>query len=353
MWQGLLQKVFLNNRVIDYLICCITIILGIIALNIIRRYVITRLRSFALRTATKFDDYLINIIERVVLPLLYFGVFYLGVRTLNLNPTIGKVIDVLGLVLLTYLGIRILGSTFEYLTLQHWLKHEPDSERVMKFRAILPAIKVIFWGLGLVFLLDNLGFKITTVIAGLGIGGVAVALAAQAILGDLFSYFAILFDRPFEVGDFIIIEDLSGTVEYIGLKTTRIRSINGEQVVIANKDLTNSRIRNYKRMERRRVVFRIGVIYETSLEQLKEIPNIIKNIISQIPEATFDRAHFFSYGDFSLVFEIVYFVNDRNYYKYMNIQQEINLRIKEEFERRQIKFAYPTKTVYFSKLADT
>lgn len=162
-----------------------------------------------------------------------------------------------------------------------------------------------------------------------------------------------MFDRPFEVGDFIIIEDLSGTVEYIGLKTTRIRSINGERVVIANKDLINSRIRNYKRMERRRVVFRIGVIYETSLEQLKEIPTIIKNIISQIPEATFDRANFFSYGDFSLVFEIVYFVNDRDYYKYMDIQQEINLRIKEEFERRQIKFAYPTKTVYFSRLAET
>ncbi len=155
------------------------------------------------------------------------------------------------------------------------------------------------------------------------------------------------------MGDFIIIEDLSGTVEYIGFKTTRIRSINGERVVIANKDLTNSRIRNYKRMERRRVVFRIGVIYETSLEQLKEIPTIIKNIISQIPEATFARANFFSYGDFSLVFEIVYFVNDRDYYKYKDIQQEINLRIKEEFERRQIKFAYPTMTVYFSRLAET
>ncbi|MCX7765301.1 MAG: mechanosensitive ion channel family protein, partial [Candidatus Sumerlaeia bacterium] len=187
---------------------------------------------------------------------------------------------------------------------------------------------------------------------GLGIGGVAVALAAQAILGDLFSYFAILFDRPFEVGDFIIIGDLSGTVEYIGLKTTRIRSINGEQVVIANTDLTNSRIRNYKRMERRRVVFRIGVRYETNLEQLKEIPVLIKNIISQIPEATFDRAHFFSYGDFSLVFEIVYFVNDRDYYKYMDIQQQINLKIKEEFARRQIKFAYPTQTVYLSRTAD-
>ncbi|MCK4428221.1 MAG: mechanosensitive ion channel family protein, partial [candidate division Zixibacteria bacterium] len=193
------------------------------------------------------------------------------------------------------------------------------------------------------------GFKISTVIAGLGIGGIAVALAAQAILGDLFSYFSILFDRPFEVGDFIILDDYLGTIEHIGIKTTRVRSLGGEQLVFSNADLTNSRLRNYKRMAKRRVVFKLGVTYQTTLEQVKEIPTIIKNIIQNITDTVFDRAHFSSYGDFSLVFETVYYVLSRDYNKYMNIQQEINFAIKEEFEKRGIEFAYPTQTLFLEK----
>jgi small-conductance mechanosensitive channel len=187
------------------------------------------------------------------------------------------------------------------------------------------------------------------VVAGLGIGGIAVALAAQAVLGDLFSYFSILMDRPFELGDFIIIDDYMGTIEHIGIKTTRIRSLGGEQLVFSNTDLTGSRIRNYKRMEQRRIVFRIGVVYQTPVEKLKEIPGIIKGIMDAIPEARTDRAHFASYGDSSLDFEIVYYVLTGDYNKYMDIQQEINLSLAEEFERRGIEFAYPTRTLFIEK----
>jgi small-conductance mechanosensitive channel len=303
---------------------------------------------WAARTQTTIDDFLIHIFEKTLLPVLYFGAFYLATQNLRLSPALTKLINVLGVIVLTVFGIRFITAIIGYTLKAFWLKEEdPAKERSLK--SINKIIKVIIWGIGITFLLDNLGFKISTVIAGLGIGGIAVALAAQAILGDLFSYFAIFFDRPFEIGDFIIVDNYLGTVEHIGIKTTRVRSLGGEQLVFANTDLTNTRLRNYKRMDKRRVVFQIGVTYQTTLQQLKEIPGIIRNIIEDINDTTFDRAHFFSYGDFSLIFEIVYYVMSRDYNKYMDIQQEINFRIKEEFERRGIEFAYPTQTLYLEK----
>jgi small-conductance mechanosensitive channel len=206
--------------------------------------------------------------------------------------------------------------------------------------------RIVIWGIAVVLLLDNLGVKITPLVAGLGIGGVAVALAGQTILADLFSCFAIFFDRPFEVGDFIIVGEFLGVVEYIGIKTTRIRSLGGEQIVFSNNDLTNSRLRNFKRMERRRVVFKLGVTYGTGVEQLKDAVAAITAIISGIDRALFDRCHFFAYGDYNLVIETVYYVLSPDYNVYMDVQQEINLRIKEEFRTRGIEFAFPTQRVY-------
>lgn len=204
--------------------------------------------------------------------------------------------------------------------------------------------------MGLVFLLDNLGFRVSAVITGLGIGGIAVALAAQAILGDLFAYFVIFFDRPFETGDFIVVEDKQGAVEYIGLKTTRVRSLNGEQLIFSNKDLTDSRIHNYKKMERRRAVFQLGVTYQTPLEQIREISGLVKQIIENQQDVVFDRGHFTKYGDFSLNFEFVYYILATDYNKYMDIQQTINLAIFELFEKKGIEFAYPTQTLFMTKV---
>ncbi|MCD6311734.1 MAG: mechanosensitive ion channel family protein, partial [Elusimicrobia bacterium] len=209
--------------------------------------------------------------------------------------------------------------------------------------------KVIVWSAALLFFLDNIGIEITSVLAGLGIGGVAIALAAQAVLGDLFSYFSIFFDRPFEVGDFVIVGEYMGTVEYIGMKTTRIRSLGGEQVIFSNSDLTNSRLKNYKRMLQRRVVFKVGVTYETPTEKLKAIPGVIKKAVEDAGNTVFDRSHFSSFGDFSLDFETVYYVKSGDYNKYMDAQQEINLTLKKEFEERMIDFAYPTQLVYLNK----
>ena len=348
MFQDILQQTFFHNRILDYLICLSTLLIGIIIIQIFKRILLNRLKAWAKETDTTIDDFLIPTILKNLLPPLYFGAFYLSIQGLTLNPALEKGINVLGLILLTIFGVRFLLAIIVYGLETYWVKKEKDIAKKQYLKGIFTAIKVIVWSLAIIILMDNLGIKITALVAGLGIGGVAIAFAAQAILGDIFSYFSILFDRPFEVGDFLIIGDCLGTVEHIGIKTTRITSLAGEQIVFSNTDLTNSRVHNYKRMNKRRVFFRLGVTYQTSLQQLKEIPVIITNIIKNVNDTVFDRAHFFSYGDFSLIFEVVYYVIGRDYNRYMDIQQEINFKIKEEFEKRGIEFAYPTQTLYLN-----
>ena len=213
-------------------------------------------------------------------------------------------------------------------------------------------INGVIWFLGLVFLLSNWGIEVTPIIAGLGIGGIAVALAAQNILGDLFSYFVIFFDRPFEAGDFIIVDDKMGTIEYVGIKTTHIRALGGEQIIIGNSNLTNSRIHNYKRMMRRRIVFTIDVEYGTPMEVLRKIPGMLKSIVEQQKPIVFDRSHFAAYKDWSLRFEVVYSVLSPDFNVYMDIQQAINFAIYQEFEKNKINFAFPTQSMFIKSDTD-
>jgi len=205
---------------------------------------------------------------------------------------------------------------------------------------------VAVWAAITLLALANLGFEITALIASLGVGGIAIALAVQNILGDLFAALSIIVDEPFVHGDFIIVEDYMGVVENIGLKTTRIRSLSGEQIVFSNQDLLNSRVRNYQRMEERRILFNFGVVYQTTEEQLDEIPAIVRSIIEEEEMARFDRAHFSDFGDSALEFEVVYYVLSSDYPVYMDTQQAINLEMVREFRDRGIEFAYPTRTVH-------
>ena len=207
------------------------------------------------------------------------------------------------------------------------------------------------WALALLFGLDQLGFDVTALVAGLGIGGIAVALAVQNILGDLFASAAIVLDKPFMVGDFIVVGTNAGTVEKVGLKTTRVRSLSGEQLVFTNAQLLNSQIRNFKRMQERRIAFSIGVTYETPLEKLRQIPAWLKAAVESRPQARFDRAHFKEYAEFSLAFEIVYYVLSADYAVYMDRQQAINLALFEKFAAEGVAFAYPTRTLYIRQEA--
>jgi small-conductance mechanosensitive channel len=268
---------------------------------------------------------------------------------LTLSPRLERVIDMVGIVLLTFLVVVFTVSLVRYGFEEYSRKRGEDATSDRALKGVIGLTKALVWVTGALFVLDNLGFKISTVVAGLGIGGIALALAAQSILGDLFGYFIILFDRPFEIGDFVVVGDYSGVIERFGIKTTRIASINGEQIVVSNKDLTDSRVRNYRRMAKRRVMFRVGVTYQTPVERLREIPGIVADIFRELEGTTLDRVHFFSCGDFSLIHEIVYFVDGNDYTRYMDLQQKVNLRLYEEFEKRGIEFAYPTQTLYLTK----
>jgi small-conductance mechanosensitive channel len=347
--KEILAQTYLGNTVNAYIIAFGIFVGGVIAVKILQKIILYRLKKWSEKTETTLDDFLVGAIEKSIVPLFYFGALYAGIASLKLSPEATNIFKIASLVLLTFFVVRFISNVIMF-TLSHFIrKQERGEEKVRQLRGMTVLINMVVWLIGIVFLMDNLGFDISAVIAGLGIGGIAIALAAQAILGDLFSYFVIFFDRPFEVGDFIVVGDKVGSVEYTGIKTTRIRALSGEQLVFSNTDLTNSRIHNFKKMERRRVVFKLGVIYQTSAEQLAEISSLVKSIIEKQEDVIFDRGHFASYGDFSLNFEFVYFIIGSDYVKYMDTQQKINMEIYQEFELKGIEFAYPTQTLYVNK----
>ena len=349
MINDFLQREFHHNRISEYLLCLAILLGGVLVVRVVEALVLRRLKAWAEKTPTTFDNFLVDRIHRTGAPLAYVGIAHSSLRILTLSPRLERVIDMLGIFLLTLIAIFFTVALVRYGFEEYMRKQGVDATRDRALKGVVGLTKAMVWIVGALFMLDNLGFKISTVIAGLGIGGIAIALAAQAILGDLFGYFVILFDRPFEIGDFVIVGDYMGVIERFGIKTTRISSLGGEQIVVSNKDLTDSRVRNYKRMAKRRVVFRLGVTYQTPAALLREIPGVVTDIFREITGTTLDRVHFFSYGDFSLIYEIVYYVDGNDYTKYMDLQQMANLRIYEEFEKRKIEFAYPTQTLYVTK----
>ncbi len=244
----------------------------------------------------------------------------------------------------------IVSRVFEVAFREYWYHKAPDRDE--KFhdgfvKSVWGVLRLFLWIVAFFIILDNIGVKINTILAGLGIGGIAVAFAAQSVLGDLFAFISIFLDKPFEVGDFLVIDaENKGTVEYIGLRSTRIRSISGELLIVPNRELTSIRLHNYRHMERRRVVLKFGVVYETPLEKLKEIPLLIKEIIDVQPQATFDRCHFDNLGDYSLDFECVYYVESNEFMVHMDVKQAILQRMMEVFREKGIEFAYPTQVLY-------
>ena len=297
MYTKILGHNFFGNNVSDYLIAGAALLVSFLIINVVVRYLIKHIKKFSEKTTTTIDDFLVTVLEKLAVPFLYILAVYISIKSLAFHPYFENGMNYFGLAVVMFFIARLVIMLVGYGFKTYLAKSGYDLSLEHSLQGVLVVIKVLVWGGAVIFFLDNLGFKISAVIAGLGIGGVAVALAAQTILKDLFSYFSIIFDRPFKVGDFIIIGDYLGTIEYIGIKTTRIRSLGGEMLIFSNSDLTDSRVRNYKLMEKRRVVFKLGVVYQTPTKQLKEIPKIIESIIKSVKDTIFDRAHFYSYGD--------------------------------------------------------
>ena len=344
----ILDNIYYDNTVRQYLIAFGIIFFGLLLIRLFKKSILTRIEKLTTNTRTRIDSYLVQSFDKYGIPAIYILTVYFGINYLIIPERVEEVLNVALIFAMTILGIRLVSSVVQTIFKGYLRRQENGEERLKQLSGLMLIINIFIWIVGLLFLFSNLGFDVSAVITGLGIGGIAIALAAQNILGDLFNYFVILFDRPFEVGDFLIIGDKLGSVEHIGIKTTRLRSLSGEQLIFSNADMTQSRIHNYKRMFRRRVVFNIGVTYQTSLPDLKRIPPIIRSIVEAREDTTFDRSHFASFDDSSLRFETVYFVTSPDYNLFMDIQQEINFRIYEEFEKLGIEIAYPTRTLYMN-----
>lgn len=316
------------------------------ALLFFRRLVITRWKAIAERTETKIDDFLVAVISRTSAPLLLGAALAIGALTLNLTEGVRRWVALA----LTALVIVQVGAWFSWLV-RLYVEHrfgegadeDPSKRTGMAILRIMAQTAV--WSLVALLLLDQVGVDITALIAGLGVVGIAVGLALQSVLGDLFASVSILLDKPFVVGDFIIVGDFSGTVEEIGIKTVRVRGLGGEQVIFANNDLLQSRLRNFKSMQERRILFQIGIVYETPVDKVEAVPAIIREIIEATENTRFDRAHFIRYGDFALVFEVVYYVQGNEFVTYADAQQKINLEIFRRLQAQGIDFAYPTQTL--------
>jgi small-conductance mechanosensitive channel len=342
-----------HNLLQSWLIGIGIAVLFLLAVLIVRRIVHKKMAAFAAGTPMVWDDIVVELIESLhalffLALAVYFGSLYLSLPK-NVATILAQAVAIIALLQAAMSSSHAV--TF-WVAHFHKKKIASNAAAVTTLTSVGFILRMTIWVILLLIGLSTLGVNITALVAGLGISGVAVALAIQNILGDLFASFSIVLDKPFVIDDFIIVDDYMGTIEHVGLKTTRLRSLSGEQLIFSNTDLLKSRIRNYKRMYERRVVFSIGVVYQTSHEQITRIPAMIRSAIEKNSQVRFDRAHFKGFGDYALQFEVVYWVLNPDYTVYMDIQQSINLDIFKQFEEAGIEFAYPTQSLFLQASPD-
>ena len=341
-----------GNSVQTWLLAGALALISLLALVFAKRFVVRHLGRLADRTQNDLDDLAAAVLDRTRGFFMIALAVMAGIQLLVLPQQVREAVQ--GLVFMaTLVQLAIWGNAAIGVFLKRYTtrKMEEDAESATTIRFVGFLLRLGLWVLIGMVALDTAGIDITALVAGLGVGGIAVALAVQNILGDLFASLSIVLDKPFVIGDFIIVGDMMGTVEHIGLKTTRIRSLSGEQLVFSNDDLLSSRIRNYKRMQERRVLFSFGVVYQTPRSQLERIPGLVREAVETQGNTRFDRAHFQKFGASSLDFEVVYYMLVPDYNAYMDTQQAINLALFERFEALGIQFAYPTQTLYVSDAA--
>lgn len=344
--SGAWQYEILSNSVGAYIVALLTFFVLVVVFKGTQMLIYRRLTKLAQKTKTDIDDTLIRIMKSLKPQFYWFVAFYLAVQSLSMNGVMAKVISVILIVWVVYQVIHALHILIDYVFRKVVMKQGGDESSEGALDLMSNIVKWSLWVVGLLVILSNLGINITSLVAGLGIGGLAVALAAQNILSDLFSSFSIIFDKPFKIGDFIVVNGNAGTIERIGIKTTRMKSLQGEEIVLSNKMLTSTELQNFGKMENRRVVITVGATYETPTTKLKKVPTILKEIVEAQAGVRFDRSHFKSFDDSALTFETVYYAETSDYTEHMDRQQAINFGIREAFETEGIDMAYPTRTVH-------
>lgn len=351
---NLLHTNLLNNSLLQWGIALAVVIGVMIGQRILQGVIVARVRRWTEKTHNTFDDLLINMLDDTKTFLVLVVAVYLGSLALRLPDDTQVALRTLALIALVIQAALWLNRAITYF-LRNYVRDraEDDDSGQTAYTALSFISRVVLWSMVLLLVLNNIpGVEITSLITGLGITGVAVALAVQNILGDLFASLSIVLDKPFVIGDFVVVDEFAGTVRHVGLKTTRLESLSGEELVFSNSDLLNSRIRNYKRMRERRAVFEIGVVYETPYDVVKTIPTMIREEIEEQEYTRFDRAHLREFGDSALVFEVVYYMLVPDYNTYMDTQQAVNLEIFRRFAEEGIAFAYPTRMLYTKEVRE-
>jgi small-conductance mechanosensitive channel len=333
-----------GNSLLRWLIACALVLVVLFVLLGLRRALRGYYKRMQATAHTEVLEVPLQVLSGTTLLFFVVVALFVGAQALVMPaPAVSIATSAITIALFWQAGAWAVKATSVWLERKRRQNMATDRAAVGSLGIIGFILNVLIWGMVVLLTLDNLGVNITALVAGLGIGGIAVALAVQNVLGDLFASLSITLDRPFVIGDFLIVGDFLGSVEYIGIKSTRLRSLNGEQIIISNADLLKARVHNFKRMRERRYAFSVGITYETSRERLAEVPAIVEAAVRAQPKTRFDRCHLLRFGDSALVFETVYIVTEPDYRLFADTQQAINFRLLEEFEERGIQFAYPTQ----------
>lgn len=343
---------FMGVPATDWAYAILTSVVSYIVIVYLLKFVTARLASLATRTETQLDDMAVQVLKRTHSLTVLIAALLIGAKLLPLPDRWDARFD--------HLWFLVIGFQLS-LWINHgvrlWTTHRLHATGVLQHNPVITtmiswSLRGLLWAVLLLAILANMGVNITAFVASLGVGGVAVALAVQSILSDLFASLAIGLDKPFEIGDFIVFGEIAGSIEHIGLKTTRIRSLSGEEVVCSNTELLKNTIHNYKRMAERRILFTFGVTYDARPEQLREVPELVREAVEAAADTRFDRAHFKGFGDSELTFEVVYYVTDPSYNLYMDIQQSINLALMSGLKANGLEFALPTRTLHVAQRAN-
>lgn len=344
-------NLYLGNSIIEYALATTIFGIAVISLYIFKTAVIHRLKAFSERTPISFDNALVTMIEGYGWPLYVFLSLYITMQFLEVSGKIVSLMDDLTIIVAVYYAVKSVQSLVQYGfygVVQRRLIADKNFDPAI-LELFEKVIDILLWVGGVLVVFQNFGFNVTTLVGGLGIGGIAIAFALQNVLADLFASIAIFFDKPFKSGDFIIVGTDMGVVKKIGVKSTRIESLDGQELIVSNKELTEVRVNNFKQMTKRRIVFRIGVSYQTTSEQLRQVKELISGVIDDTETASLDRVHFYVFGESSLTFEAVYHVLSGDFNIYMDTQEKINFGIKDGIESLGVEIAYPTQTVYIKQ----
>ncbi|MGH7678138.1 MAG: mechanosensitive ion channel family protein [Gemmatimonadaceae bacterium] len=344
--RSFLDRDWYGASVTQWLIAA-ALFVGVYAvLALLRRVLVRRLGMLAARTTTDWDDLAVQLVDRTRWYFLLLVAAFAATRVIPVSGDLARVFRALA-VLLVLLQTGVWGNGIIGFTADHYVRQRAAADAGTRgtIRAIGYAGRFVLWSLLIITALQNFGINVTALVTGLGIGGIAIALAVQNILGDLFAALAIVLDKPFVVGDSIQVDTLNGTIEHVGLKTTRIRSINGEQIVIANSELLKSRIRNFKRMEQRRATFNLDLAFDTPPDKLAAIPAMVRQVVESQPNVQFDRSHLLSISDVGPRIETAYVVLDPDYHKYADIQQAIYLELLRRLDREKIQLGFPLRSL--------